>query len=110
MARVDGSLAADRGINLRKQRRRNLHVIKATANNRSRKTGEIADHPSTERYDQISALQARREQRLANLLEHGEALRFFTGRHRDAGRADAGTGERRFGCCEMTLYDRFIAD
>src|SRR6516225_4836383 len=39
MARVDGSLAADRGINLRKQRRRNLHVIKATANNRSGETG-----------------------------------------------------------------------
>src|SRR5271166_2296675 len=110
MARVDGSLAADRGIDLCKQRRRNLHAIEAAANNRSGEPSEVADYASTQRHDQISALRARGEQRVANLLEHRKTFRFFTCRYRDACRADSGAGERRFGRSEMMLYDCFIAD
>ena len=67
--RIDPGLAADRGIDLRQQRGRHLHEIDAAAQDRGGKAGEIADHAAAERDDQIVALDLRRDQRFADLLE-----------------------------------------
>ena len=69
MRRVDAGLAADRGIDLRQQRGRHLHEIDAAADDRCGKAGEIADHAAAERDDEIVALDLRRDQRFADLLE-----------------------------------------
>ena len=50
------------------------------------KAGEIADHAAAERDDEIAALDARRDDRLADLLEVAKLLRAFAGRHDDARR------------------------
>ena len=67
--RIDAGLAADRGIDLRQQRGRHLHEIDAAPHDRRGKAGEIADHAAAERDHEIVALDARRDQRLADLLE-----------------------------------------
>ena len=46
---VDRGLATDRGVDLRQQRRRHLHVGHAAHVARCRETGEVADHATAER-------------------------------------------------------------
>ena len=64
--RIDAGLAADRGIDLRQQRGRHLHEVEAAPHARRGEAGEIADHAAAERDDQIAALDARRDDRLAH--------------------------------------------
>ena len=62
---IDRGLAADRGIDLRQQRGRHLHIVEAAPHHRRGKAGEIADDAAAERDHQIAALDARRDDRLA---------------------------------------------
>ena len=73
LRRIDAGLAADRGIDLRQQRRRHLHVIEPAPHARRGKAGEIADHAAAERDDEIAALDARRDDLLAHLLERRDS-------------------------------------
>ncbi len=57
--RIDAGLAADRGVDLRQQRRRHLHEIDAAAHARRGEAGEIADDAAAERNREIAALDAR---------------------------------------------------
>ena len=66
LAGVDRGLAADRGIDLRQQRGRNLHVIDAAAHHRRGKAREIADHAAAERDHEIAALDPGGDQRIAD--------------------------------------------
>ena len=75
LRRIDPGLAADRGIDLRQQRGRHLHEIDAAAQDGGGEAGEVADHAAAERDHQIVALDLRRDQRLADLLEAGIGFR-----------------------------------
>ena len=94
MARIDRGLAANRRINLRKQRGRHLHVVEAAAHHGGGEAGKIADDAAAERDHEIAPLDARGDQRLANLLEHRKALGALPGCHDDARRLHAGGVER----------------
>ena len=74
LAGVDRGLTADRGIDLRQQRGRHLHVIDAAANDRGGKAAEIADHAAAQRHDDIAALDLCRQQRVADALEMRKLL------------------------------------
>ena len=95
--RIDRGLAADRGIDLRQQRGRHLHIIEPAPHHRRGETGKIADDAAAERDDKVAALHPRRDDRLADLLEYGKAFRGFPGRHDRAVRRYACFDQRRFG-------------
>ena len=57
LRRVDAGLAADRGIDLRQQRGRDLHEVHAAASDRGGKAGEVADDAAAKREDDIAALE-----------------------------------------------------
>ncbi len=107
---IDGGLAADRGIDLRKQRGWHLHIVETTADNRGGEAGKIADHAATERHHDIGAFDARGNQRFAHSLEHREALRSLARRHRHRRGTDAGGSERGLGRGEVVTRDRFVGD
>ena len=107
---VDCGLAANRGIDLREQRRRHLHVIDAASHHRRRKAREIADHAAAERHHHVVALDASGDQRLAYALECLELLRRLACRHDDFGRRDAGGIERLASRAEMQVRDRLVGD
>ena len=71
VARIDAGLAADRGIDLGQERRRHLHEAHAAPHDRGGETGEIADDAAAERHDEIAALDARIEDRVANPRQRG---------------------------------------
>ena len=56
MPRVDPGLAAHRTIDLRQQRRRDLHKPHAPPQDRSRKANKIPDHAAAKSHDHIAAL------------------------------------------------------
>src|SRR5262249_44057481 len=101
LAGIDCGLAADRGIDLRKQRGGDLHIVETAADNRSGKAGKIADDAATERHHDIGALDARGNQRFADSLEHREALRSLARWYRHRRGADAGGSKRGLGRREM---------
>ncbi len=107
---IDRGLAADRGVDLRQQGGRHLHVIEPAAHDSSGKPGEIADHAPAERHDQVAALDAGGDQRFTDSLEHGEALRALARRHRHATRRDSCGAKRRLGGGEIVARDRFVGD
>ena len=72
------------------KRRRHLHEIDAAPHARRGKAGEIADHAAAERDDEIAALDAGGDDRLADDLEGREALGALARRHHDRGTVDAG--------------------
>src|SRR5262245_8657048 len=109
MAGIDRGLAADRGIDLRQERRRYLHVVEAAANHRGCETGKVADHATAKRNHEIAALDASLDQRLAHALEYREALGPFTRRH-DHGRGGADAGERRLRSRQTVARNRLVAD
>ena len=74
--RVDAGLAADGAIDLRQQRRRDLHEIHAAPHDAGGKAGEIADHAAAKRQHDIAALEPRLEQALDHLVELRKALVF----------------------------------
>ena len=66
--------------------------------------------PPPSAIDQIAALDARGDDRLADLLEDAIALRGFAGRNDDAARRHAGMAQRRFGRLEMMARDILVGD
>ena len=107
---IDRGLAADRGIDLRQQRGRHLHVVETAAHHGGREAGEIPDHAAAERDHEIAALDARRDQRLADLLEHRKALGALARRHGHDRGADAAQRERSLRGREMMAGDRGVGD
>ena len=73
--RIDPRLAADAGIDLGEQRRRDLDQAHAPAQGCGAKSGEIADDAAAERDDDVSPLDARLDQRVADASELGIGLR-----------------------------------
>ena len=63
---IDRGLAADRGIHVREQRGRDLHIVDAAPHHRRGKTGEIADDAAAERDHEIVALDTHGYHRLAD--------------------------------------------
>ena len=82
---VDGGLAADRGVHLRKQRGRHLQQGHAALVDRGGKPGQIADHPAAERDDERIAAAARCQQRVEHALQARPALRLLAVVHNDLG-------------------------
>ena len=66
---VDAGLAADRGIDLGKQRRRHLHEAHAPAHDRGGEAGEVPDDAAAERDDEVAALDLRSEDGVADAFE-----------------------------------------
>ena len=107
---IDRGLAADRGIDLRQQRGRHLHIIESAPHRGRREAGEIADDAAAERDHEIAALDARGDDRLADLFEHAKALRAFADRNDHAARRHAGSGKRGFGGIEVMTRDILVGD
>ena len=84
-------------FDLGQQRSRHLNEIDPTANDRRGKAGEVADHASTQRDDEIVALDFRCYQRLGDLLQAVVALAAFTPADDDLRAGNAGGLERSFG-------------
>ena len=93
---IDGGLAADRGIDLRQQRGGHLHVIETAAHHGGRKAGQIPDHAAAQRDHEVAALDARRDQGLADVLEDRKALGALARRHGHDRGGDA--AQRQRGC------------
>ena len=110
MSRIDRGLAADRRIDLGQQRSRDLHVIYSAPHCGRGEAGEIADHAAAERNDKIAALDARCDDRLADLLEYAKALRSLPNRNDDAARWHAGFGKRGFDGGEVITRDILVGD
>ena len=81
LRRVDSGLAADGGIDLRQERRRDLHEAHAAPQDACREAGKIADHAAAKRNDAIAALDSELEQGLAESCQHREALAGLSGRN-----------------------------
>ena len=81
--RVDAGLAADRGIDLRQQRRRDLHEVHAAPGDRGGEAGEVADDAAAERDDEVAALEPGLEQRPRPLAEPRERFGRLAVRHDD---------------------------
>ncbi len=77
MRRIDRSLAADRGLDLRQECRWDLDIVEATPHHRSGEAGEIADHAAAQRNCEIATLDTRGDHGLADVLEDAIALRGF---------------------------------
>ena len=92
-------------IDLRQERGRHLDIIEAAADHGRRKAGEVADDAAAERDHQIAALDARLDQRLADMLEDAEALRALAGRDGHHRGADSGERKRALGGREMMPGD-----
>src|SRR6476659_120126 len=110
VAGIDCGLAADRGIDLRQQRGRHLHVIESATENGGREPGEIADDAAAQRQHEIRTLDACSNQPFAHALEHWNAFRALARRHGHGGGSDA---RRRKGCLrrsQMVAHDGFVGD
>ena len=110
LARIDRGLAAERGIDLGKQRRRHLNDLESAPHDRRREAGKIADDAAAERHDHVAALDAGRDQIFADLLEHAPALRAFARRHDQMRGTDARPLQRRLGGGEVMRSHGGIGD
>jgi len=110
LARIDAGLAADRGVDLRQQGGRHLHEVESAPHAGRGKAGKVADHAAAEGDDEIAALDARRDDRLAYRLEGGVALGALAFRHHDARAFDARGFERGLAGGKMMAGDGLISD
>ncbi len=110
LRRIDASLAADGGIHLRQQRRRDLHEANTAAQDRRRKSGEVADDAAAQRHDEITALQAQLKQALAQGLQLVEALSRLARRQNDRADVTAVVLQSRFQGVEMKARDVRVRD
>ena len=100
--RVDRGLAADRAVDLRQERGRNLDIRNAAQQGRGGEAGEIADHAAAQRDERCAALDAQAKKILGELLEMPEILGLLARRQhdrrvRDAGRVEPGLEPLRDG-------------
>ncbi len=109
-ARIDGGLAAHRGIDLGEQRRRHLDIVEAAPHRGGGEAGEIADHPAAERHHEVAALDPRRDQRLADAFETGKALGALPGADDDGAGRDPRRGQRGRGRVEVERRHHIVGD
>jgi hypothetical protein len=108
--RVDARLAADRGIDLGQERRRNLDEVDAAQQNRGGETGQVADHPAAQRDQRAAALETQLEQTLGQGFEVREALGLLAGRQHDRLVGDAGEVERALQRRQVQIGDGPVGD
>ena len=92
---VDRGLAAQRRIDLRDHRGRNLHQRHATHVGRRSKAGQVADHAAAQREHGAAPIEFRRDKRVVNALQRSErfallARRDLQGSRREARRLERG--------------------
>ena len=72
--RIDRRLAADRGIHLRQQGRRNLNEVDAAHVERRRQAGQVAHDTAAQGHDHVLAVQPGLKQPVQHELQLGEGL------------------------------------
>jgi hypothetical protein len=102
VARIDPGLAADRAVDLREQRGRDLDVVEAAQQDRGGEAGEVADDPAAERDQRRPALDHLRQDLVEQPLEASHALGRLAGRQHDPAGHDGGRLEARFQRGEVT--------
>ena len=96
LGRVDCGLAADRGIDLGQQGRRDLNEIDAAQGQRRADARQIPDHAAAERDQRRLAVDPHFQQFAADLFQMGEILGLFAGLQHDGLARDPG-GRQRLG-------------
>jgi hypothetical protein len=94
MTRVDAGLAADRGIDLRQQGRRDLDEIDAAQQGGGGKARQVPDHAAAQRDQRGLTVGPLVEQRVHQVAEGAELLAALACRHGNGARLEAGVGER----------------
>jgi len=110
VACVDPRLASDRTVDLRQQRRRDLHKPHTAPQNSSSKAHQIADHTTAKSHDNIAALNLLVEQPFDTSGQLGPAFRRLSGGQDQRLRRDAVACKTRAQCLKMQVCDCFIAD
>ncbi len=101
VACVDPGLAADRAVDLRQQRGRDLHIGDAAQQGRGAEPSEVADHAAAERDDRGRALDPAIEHGIEQGLELGQALGGLARRHDDPPMTQPGRIEARLEPAKM---------
>jgi hypothetical protein len=91
---VDGSLAAQRRVDLRDHRGRNLHQRYAAHVSRGGEAGQIADHAAADREDGAAPIQFRADDRIIDPLQRGERFALLASRDLQGPRGKARRLER----------------
>ncbi len=105
---IDAGLAADRGIDLRQQRGRDLHKAHPAPQDCRGKAGEIADNATAEGDDEIAALEPHLEQALAERSKLTEALRRLAGLQDDGPGVQVLALQRRFETRKVKARDVLV--
>ena len=103
-------LPADRGINLRQQRRRQLHKMHAAQVRRRRQPRQIANHPAAQRDDGILARQMMFAEEGIQRFQRFQALRLLAVRQDDAAHAQPDLFHRRHDFFHIQRRNMVIAD
>ncbi len=74
---IDADLAADRAVDLREQRRRDLHHRHAAQVGRRREAGDVADDAAADGDDRRRAIGAGADQRVVDAADGGQVLEAF---------------------------------
>src|SRR5258708_13872048 len=101
VARIDRGLAADRGIHLRQQRGRHLHIVEPAPHCRGREARKVANHAASQRHHKIASPDPGADQGLAYTFEAGKALRSLSGLDDDVVRRKSVSRERSLGGLEV---------
>ena len=105
---VDPGLAADRGVHLREQRRRHLHVVHASLVAGRRETGDVADDPAAERRHASIPVHPVLDERVEDARQRVEGLVLLAVRQHDG--RDSLAGQRAAEPVEVQGGHRFIGD
>ena len=108
MRGVDAGFAADRRVDLGKQGRRDLHEADTAAKNARGKACKVADHAAAKGYNDVAALDAKFEQTLAHIGDHGEALAMLARGNHDL--AEKELSEALLQPIEIERGNGFVAD
>ena len=110
VGRVDPGLAADGTVDLRQKRRRHLHEAHAAAQDGSGKSGDVADHPTAQRHDEVAALHPAVQKPVQAPLQLPPALRRFAGRQGQCRRRDPVGVQRRLQRRQVEGGDPLLGD
>jgi len=105
---VDPGLAANRTVDLGQKRRRQLHKPHAPAQDRRRKTDEVADHAATQRQDHILALDLLLQQPFGAACEVVPVLRPLARRQGQGRGRDPLRLQRCSQCGQVAGRDGFV--
>ena len=108
LRRVDAGLAADRTVDLREQRRRDLNEANAATQDAGGKAGKIADDAAAERHDEVAAFETQFQQPLRQRCEIAKAFRRLAGLHHDRTGKEAFRLEAFFERREMVARNVFV--